>query len=356
MPVQSYNRESNSQNVFIGLDVHLNQWNVCIHQGGITRKAFQQPADAMTLLKYLQRNYPSMNYLSAYEAGVCGTSVHYNLMDLGIKNIIINAADVSQTHKEKVRKTDAVDASKIARALANGELRSIHIPPQWRVTDRNLLRLRATQVSDIKRQKIRVRHFLHNNGIAIPEEFRHHRWPKAFLVWLLQTGKDLDNTTGVTLKMMTDSLSRLLEEHRRLNRRLLELMKEERYANDYNLLLSIPGIGRITAISILLECGDLTDFRSAEAFCSYVGLVPDIHRSDTHDGRCGITHRRHKMLRYMLTECAWRAIRKDEHLSRLYVSYTSHMPCAKAIVKIANKLAKIIKFVLKNKTKYVSRP
>lgn len=70
-----------------------------------------------------------MEYYSAYEAGVCGTSVHYDLLATGISNIIFNAADISQTHKEKVRKTDAVDASKIARALANGELSCIHIPP-----------------------------------------------------------------------------------------------------------------------------------------------------------------------------------------------------------------------------------
>ncbi len=355
MPIQRSLNFINSQRVYVGLDVHLKQWNVSIIHGGIRRKSFQQPPSADALKSYLQRNFPGMEYYSAYEAGVCGTSVHYDLLATGISNIIFNAADISQTHKEKVRKTDAVDASKIARALANGELSCIHIPPQWRVTDRNLLRLRSTQVSDIKRLKCRIRHYLHTNGIRIPPEFGSHQWTKAFFGWLSQTADSLSNPTGEALTMMVSSLSAMLTEHDTLNRRLIELMHTERYASCFNLLLTVPGIGRVTALTILLECGDLSDFSSAESFCAFVGLVPDIDRSDTHDGHCGITRRRHRVLRYMLTECAWRAVRKDPYLSRLYCSYSRRMPPVKAIVKIANKLAKIIKFVLKNKTAYVQR-
>ena len=353
MPIQRSSKISDSQKVFIGLDVHLKQWNVCIVHGGIRRKAFQQLPDAKCLREYLKRNFPGMEYYSAYEAGICGASVHYALEAEGITNIIFNPADISQTHKEKVRKTDAVDASKIARALANGELRCIHIPPQWRIADRNLLRLRSTQVSDIKRAKARIRHYLHSNGIRIPLEYANGRWTNAFFNWLRRTAVTTVPSTGHALNMMVESLSNALDEHRILNKRLLELMRTKRYVTDYTLLRTVPGVGAVTAISILLECGNLTDFKSADAFCAFVGLVPDIDRSDTHDGHCGITRRRHRVLRYMITECAWRAVSKNEYLSRLYSSYTKRMPPVKAIVKIANKLTKMIKFVLKNKTPYV---
>ncbi len=343
----------NPKNVYIGIDVHLKQWNVCIYQGGLRRKSFQQPPEASALLSYLQRVYPGLSYFSAYEAGVCGCSIHYDLESHGIRNIIFNAADVSQTHKERVRKTDAVDAAKIARSLANGELRCVHIPPQWRIADRNLLRLRSTWVSDMKRQKARLRHYLHVNGIIIPPEYGPGRWPLAFFRWLKETAESDGGNTGQALGMMVGDLENARDELRNLDRRLLTLMKTERYSTDYELLRTVPGVGPRTAICLLLECGDLADFGSAEAFCAYVGLVPDMDRSDEHDGHCGITRRRHKVLRYMLTECAWRAIRSDDHLSGLYAAYSRRMPSNKAIVKVANKLAKIIKFVLKNKKKYV---
>lgn len=353
MPIQRSSNFSNSQNVYVGLDVHLKQWNVCIYQGGILRKTFQQSAEAEVLQSYLHRVYPGKSYFSAYEAGVCGCSVHYALEAAGIRNIIFNAADISQTHKERVRKTDAVDAAKIARALANNELRSVHIPPQWRLSDRNLLRLRATLVSDMKRRKARLRHFLHVNGIHVPAEFAPGRWPLAFIAWLKKTAAEDTTSTGRTLTMMVESIEGAMADLRKAEKQLRELMATPPYSEDFAYILSVPGVGRLTATTLLLECGDLSDFHSAESFCAYVGLVPDINRSDEHQVRCGITRRRHRSLRYMLTECAWRAVRKDSHLSSLYAGYTRRMPPTKAIVKIANKLAKIIKFVLRNKTEYV---
>ena len=353
MPVQSSAKSSNSQNVYIGLDVHLKQWNVCIHQGGIRRKTFQQPASARVLVSYLHKYYPGMTYYSAYEAGVCGCSIHYSLQEHGVHNIIFNAADISQTHKERVRKTDAVDAAKIARALAHGELRPVHIPPPWRLADRNLIRLRSARVSDMKRIKSRLRHYLHTNGITIPVEFPPGQWSKRFLTWLRETAQSDTTATGTALSMMVDGIDTAMAGLKETNVRLTELMAADRYRADYALLRTIPGIGALTATTILLECGDLSDFSSADAFCAYVGLVPDIHRSDSHEVDCGITHRRHRDLRYMFTECAWRAVRTDDYFSGLYSGYCRRMPPAKAIIKIAHKLAKIVKFALRNKKAYV---
>lgn len=353
MPLQISKKNSDQQNVYIGLDVHLKQWNVSIYQGGVRRKTFQQSPEAEVLLAHLQRVYPGMRYLSAYEAGVCGCSVHYALKAAGIDNIIFNAADISQTHKERVRKTDAVDAAKIARSLSNGELRCIHIPPQWRLEDRNLLRMRSSMVSDMKRRKARLRHFLHVNGIRIPDRFTSRHWTLAFLQWLDETAMADMSVTGETLTLMIAGYRKAKTDLAAVEKRLLSLMASDRYSSHYALLQSIPGVGALTAATLLLECGDLSDFGSAEAFCAFVGLVPDMDRSDERQGHCPITRRRHKALRYMLTECAWRAVRTDDYFSGLYSRHARRMPPAKAIVKIAHKLAKIIKFVLKNKKAYV---
>ncbi len=115
---------------------------------------------------------------------------------------------------------------------------------------------------------------MHTNGIRIPAEYA-NRWPLAFFKWILAKASELNNTTGESLEIMCKNLMRILEEHKKLNRRLLNLMQTDLYRHDYNLLLTVPGIGRVTAITLLLECGDLADFKSAEAFCSFVGLVPD---------------------------------------------------------------------------------
>lgn len=61
------------------------------------------------------------------ESGFCGFSVHYALVEQGIENIVVHAADIPTTGKERVLKTDAVDSAKIALALRRGELHGIYI-------------------------------------------------------------------------------------------------------------------------------------------------------------------------------------------------------------------------------------
>ena len=351
MPTQSSSKKLDSQNVYIGIDVHLRQWNVCIYQGGIRRRPFQQSPSVKALLSHLRANYPGMIYHSAYEAGVCGNSIHYELEDNGIHNIVFNPADIAQKDKERKRKTDKVDSSKIARALSNGELECIHIPTKERTEHRNMLRVRNCCISDVKRSKIRLRHLLHVNGIGIPPEYCNGRWPQSFFAWLQELYPD-PNATGQAIRAMTHGLQSQLSLLKDVEPRIRNLMEEACYAEDFRLLRTIPGIGETTAYTLLLECGDLSAFSSADKFCAFVGLIPDSDISDLHEVKCGITRRRHKTLRYMLTEAAWRAISMDSSLSRLYAKYTHRMPKQKAIVKIAHKLAKIIKFVVTNKTAY----
>ena len=57
-----------------------------------------------------------------------GFSAHYALTEQGIENIVVNAADIPTTGKEKTMKTDAVDSEKIAwAALKRNELTGIYI-------------------------------------------------------------------------------------------------------------------------------------------------------------------------------------------------------------------------------------
>ena len=84
----------NGQKFYVGLDVHKKSWAVTIRSLGIEIARFTQPPSADALSGYLQRNFLGGQYYSAYEAGFCGTSIHEQLCKLGIKNIIVHAADI----------------------------------------------------------------------------------------------------------------------------------------------------------------------------------------------------------------------------------------------------------------------
>ena len=91
----------NGQNFFVGLDVHKKSWAVTIRSKGIQVAHFTQPPGAEALARYLKKNFPGGSYHSAYEAGFCGTGIHEQLCKLGINNILIHAADIPSTDKQK---------------------------------------------------------------------------------------------------------------------------------------------------------------------------------------------------------------------------------------------------------------
>ena len=110
--------------LFIGLDVHKKSWSVTILVEGMEHRTFTQPPDPQALLNYLQKMFPGGTYYSAYEAGFCGYGIHRELNALGIKNIVINAADIPSSQKDNLEKRDPIDSRKIARALEKGLLQS----------------------------------------------------------------------------------------------------------------------------------------------------------------------------------------------------------------------------------------
>ena len=85
------------------------------------------------------------------------------------------------------------------------------------------------------------------------------------------------------------------------------LSQRERYKEDVELLMGIPGIGLITAMTLLTELGDISRFRNLDGLCSYIGLVPITKSSGECDSVGHITKRQNKVLRSMIVESFWLA-------------------------------------------------
>ena len=116
------------QNIYIGLDTHLKSWKATIRVGDTFYKTYSQDPEAIVLFNYLKKNFPGGNYYSAYEASFSGFKAHRELTKLGIKNIVVNPADIPTTDKERKQKEDARDSRKIAEQLSASNLVGIHIP------------------------------------------------------------------------------------------------------------------------------------------------------------------------------------------------------------------------------------
>jgi transposase len=96
-----------------------------------------------------------------------------------------------------------------------------------------------------------------------------------------------------------------------INRSFRGLELDSQYSAMISLLRTVPGIGLITAMTIITELDNIGRFKSIDRLCSYVGLVPRTNSSGENEKTGGITPRSNRYLRSMLIESAWIAIRHD---------------------------------------------
>ena len=353
MQTQSKELSFEGQNIFVGLDVHLKSWNASIFTNDLHHKTFNAPPKAQSLSEYLKRNFPYANYFSAYEAGFSGFWAHYQLEALGIKNIVVNPADIPSTQKDKLQKTDRRDSRKIGKSLRAKELEGIYIPSTTMLEDRCLIRVRSSIVRDLTRIRQRIKSMLYFFGIDVPAEFDkgNAHWTKRFILWL-KTIKLQQRTGTDSLQLWVRTAEQLRTVLLEVNMKIRMLSKTERMAENYELITSVPGIGITTAMLMLTEIGDIDRFENSDHFASFIGIVPTCRSSGEKESKGAITPRRNNLMRKCLVESSWTAARTDPALSLAFSEYCKRMDSNKAIVKIARKLANRIYFVLKNKKKY----
>jgi transposase len=111
-------------------------------------------------------------------------------------------------------------------------------------------------------------------------------------------------------------------------------------------LLQLPGIGLLTAMTILSAIGDIRRFPSAKKLVGYAGLGAKIHSSGQTHRTGGITKQGRKELRAVLVEAAWIAIRYNQPWREQFEALAFRIGREKAIVAIARKLLVIIWHVL----------
>jgi transposase len=137
-----------------------------------------------------------------------------------------------------------------------------------------------------------------------------------------------------------------------VNRELRLICKTESYSKKNELLRSVPGVGLVTALTLLSEIGDFNRIKNWDRFCSYVGLVPTTHSSGDKDISGEITPRANKSIRSVIIESAWIAIGIDPTLAKRYNELCSRMKVNDAIVRIAKKLLSRIRSIMKNEVHY----
>ena len=124
--------------------------------------------------------------------------------------------------------------------------------------------------------------------------------------------------------------------------------------DNYQRIQDIPGIGRRTAIVLLVATQGMECFDSAKQVVSYFGLSPRIYESGTSvKGKAKICKMGMSMIRRLLYMCALSAKKYNKACSELYNRLLEKgKPKKVCLIAVVNKLIKQIFSIIKNKTTY----
>jgi len=339
------------QTIYVGMDVHKESWNLGIYLNDIFVRNLHQKPNPKMMADYLHKNFPGAIYRSAYEAGKFGFWIQRQLTSLGVECLVVNPADIPRSQKDSLQKTDPRDARNIGLRLQSGFLRGIHIPDEQQEADRVFFRHRKKILKDLNRCKNRIKGLLAFTGIDIPQAYDNANWSHNFINWLKALDcKQAPRRRALDYKIR--NMEFLRKELLSISNDIRKMMREQRYRTNYYLLRTIPGIGPLTAASILVEIGDVKRFNTFCHLNSFIGLLPMEHSSGQSENKMSLTVRKHRQLRSDLVESAWTAKRTDPAMALYFQEQAKRKDPKIVIIKIARKLLNRIRYVLINQQPY----
>jgi transposase len=312
---------------------HSQHWQVTIRTAEVELFNGRLSARWEALRRLLDR-YPGYRLQVVYEAGYFGFWLHDRLVAYGAECMVTPPSLIPQEYGNRV-KTDRRDSRKLAFFLAKGLLKRVWVPSPQERSHRQVLRRRRQLIGDRVRVQNRLKAELRFYGVPFPTV--KGKWSRCFVDKLhrLQMGN----------RWLQESFERLLEEYDFLSQQierqtqlLKELAQTDCYCQRVQLLRSIPGIGLIAAMEILLELQEVARFRRAGQLAAYVGLTPAQYSSGEQVRMGRITGMGKRSLRGVLIEAAWRLIGKDRLMRARYERLKRRAGAKRAIVAIARKL------------------
>jgi len=246
-------------------------------------------------------------------------------------------------------KTDRRDAQVLSEVSCRIDLPSVHVPTAASRQRKTLCGMREALVSARTQLVNCGRGWLRTQGIQVkkgaegfPERVRtQHREQRQaelpdYVENLLQAIEGLD------------------AQLRAADKRLRELAKKDPTCQR---LMSVPGVGPVTAVRFVAALDDPSRFTSAHAVESYLGLVPGEKQSGDRQQRLSITKAGSARLRCALVQAAWcaRNTRPHDPMVRWCLEVEKRRGKFIATVALARKLAGILFALWRDQTTYDPR-
>jgi transposase len=324
------NKIAEGTKIFVGIDLHKNRWHVTIRSKEAELCSMSIHGCWESLRKILDR-YKGHKVFTVYEAGYFGFWLYDKLLTYGADCIVTPPSLVPGEYGNRV-KTDRRDSRKLAYLLAKGMLKRVWVPSAQERGHRQVVRRRRQLIGDRVRTQNRIKSELEFYGIKVGQP--RTKWSKVYFENLRRI-RFKDRWMQGSFRRLLDEYEFLCEQITKQSRLLKELSETALYKKRVKILRSVPGIGLIAAMEILLELQDVSRFRRNEELAAYVGLTPSQYSSADKVRMGRITCIGKSDLRGTLIEAAWFLIRKDAAMREKYERIKGRSGAKRAIVAVA---------------------
>jgi transposase len=334
---------------FIGCDAHKKfSVFVAVNEKGHAGEALRVAHDRQLYREFLAR-------LPAHSAIAVEASGSYSWLVDEMERLG-HLPKLCNPHEAKRRmgltnKTDKLDARGLAILLRNGTLPEVWIPPSELRDQRELLRLRIFLVRLRTRVKNRIHGTLARHNVQVPgadlfgvaaRRELHARLPE--LPEHSREAVEQELTTFDFLETQIESAEQRLE----------AIMK---VSVEADLLKTLPCVGKILSMVLMLEIGRVDRFPAAAHLASYAGLVPRVHSSGGHTRMGQVCGNVNRNLKWAFVEIGNLIVINQRrhagtHVVRLYQRIKRAKNHQKAVVAVARHLAEAAWWVLTKQEVY----
>jgi transposase len=331
---------------YVGLDVLQKETAVCVIDGSgrivFEGKARSEPG---ALAKVIRKHAPGAVRIG-FETGAMASWLWHELKRIDLPIVCIDARHAHAALSVRINKSDPNDARGLAELMRMGWYREVRVKSAQSQVVRSLLLARARLVGIRRDLENQVRSLLKENG---------QLFPRAIGGQFRERVREIVSESH-PLRAVIESLlaihERVGEEQTVLDTRVRTLAKSDHTTRR---LMTVPGIGVITALTFRHTIDDPSRFRSATSVGAYLGLTPRRKQSGETDVTGRISRWGDRLLRTYLFEAASVLIHRTRRWSPLQawgLRLVKRIGLKKAKVAIARKLAVILHCIWSDGTEF----
>jgi transposase len=245
------------------------------------------------------------------------------------------------------RKNDKIDAGKIADCLRCDFLPECYMTSTEIRDRRRTLRYRGLLVKQMVQMKNRISGLLMETGVSYNKQRLHK---VGYFADLMSGNEEIDDSIRPLLKLSRETITR----SQKLDYALISSLERDPLLTErLERLRTVPGVGPITALTWVLEIGDVGRFESIKQAISYCGLCGAEKSSADKVMRTPISKQRNKYIQQVLVEAAKLAPRQCHELALIYEKEKQRGNRNRATLAVARKMVAWMVAVERRKQDFV---